>query len=472
MSNLALVEPIDLDEYEGEPLVEFTDPQADFYFAPEAYPLFVGGYGSGKSTTMTACVVSDLVTFRGADIGCYAPSYDLLKLITEPYLADYLTKANLQYTFNKSDHIFTVQGYGRIICRSLMNPERIVGYEVFRSHVDELDTLRPALASEAWKRVIARNRQKLYVYDEDGKRVLREDWEDLPEDESIYATAPNRVFAYTTPEGFLFAYERWVKGASDEYRHYSVSTYSNRKNLPAGYIENLEASYPLEYISAYLEGKFVNLTSGRVYTSYDRELNRSYDVADDTETVYVGVDFNVMYGAALAHVLRYEEDKKGNSVEQLHAIGEVHNSYDTDATIAALRDMFPNNPIHVYPDATGDRRSASNSAPNKTDIAKLKLAGFKVIVDSKNPAIRERVQCTNAVFCTGTMARRYYINDDLCPEAAAAFEQQVYDKNGQPDKTSGNDHITECGGYVCAKRYPIAHVRAGYLKPTQRRVRR
>jgi Terminase large subunit, T4likevirus-type, N-terminal len=182
-------------------LARLTPQQSAFYLADERFPLFVGGFGSGKSTTFAVRAVTDLIDFQGADIGCYAPTYDLLKLITEPFLAAKLHAAGLEFELNQSDHIFTVEDYGSLICRSLSNPDRIVGYEVFRSHVDELDTLKTEVAERSWNQVLARNRQKVYKVDDNSQRILRPNFTPTKKDPEIYEIEPNRVCGYTTPEG-------------------------------------------------------------------------------------------------------------------------------------------------------------------------------------------------------------------------------------------------------------------------------
>jgi hypothetical protein len=45
---------------------------------------------------------------------------------------------------------------------------------------------------------------------------------------------------------------------------------------------------------------------------------------------------------------------------------------------------------------------------------------------------------------------RLYVNQIKCPKFAEALERQFY-KNGEPDKRSGFDHITEAGGYAIVK---------------------
>jgi hypothetical protein len=51
--------------------------------------------------------------------------------------------------------------------------------------------------------------------------------------------------------------------------------------------------------------------------------------------------------------------------------------------------------------------------------------------------------------------RRYKVNPETCPHYVEALEKQAYDKNGEPDKTSGLDHCLDAGGYFISYRYPI-----------------
>ena len=46
---------------------------------------------------------------------------------------------------------------------------------------------------------------------------------------------------------------------------------------------------------------------------------------------------------------------------------------------------------------------------------------------------------------------RLFVNSSSCPTVANCLEQQAYDKNGEPDKKSGNDHQND------ATTYPIAY---------------
>ena len=212
---------------EEKDILELTKPQTEFINLENilenvAYKLFVAGFGSGKSTCLAASLLNDFSLssrFSRAKIGVYAPTYDLLKLISIPYIEEILFRAKISYTLNKSDFIFFLKTGEQIILRSMDNPVRIVGFETFRSHLDELDTAPKA--KEAWDKIIGRNRQKILKLDENGNRTFRKaDFDSMRkpnyikigekfkrvaigEGEYIVELHKNMVSAYTTPEGFF-----------------------------------------------------------------------------------------------------------------------------------------------------------------------------------------------------------------------------------------------------------------------------
>ena len=74
-----------------------------------------------------------------------------------------------------------------------------------------------------------------------------------------------------------------------------------------------------------------------------------------------------------------------------------------------------------------------------------------VMVNPANPAVKDRVLSMNKLIGE----RKYKVNPDTCPELVESLERQAYDKNGEPDKTSGFDHVLDATGYCIAYRYPI-----------------
>lgn len=401
--------------------VKATSPQAEFHALDCKYPLFVGGFGSGKSETMFNQAIMDASHSPDALIALYAPTYDLVKLIIAKRLTEKLDALGIAYKFNKSENVIytTSPGFGDFILRTLDNPERIVGYESYRAHVDELDTLPTKHAQEAWEKIIARNRQQPKGIDKPF----------------------NRVSAYSTPEGYSFIYNRWVKSESDMYQRVHAPTYSN-PFLPEDYIDSLRATYPAELVEAYIEGQFVNLTGGNVYSAYDRHAHNSSETIRDKETLYIGCDFNVTKQAATVYVRR-------SGGEEWHAVHELVDMYDTPEMVDIIKSKWPEHKIVIYPDASGGSRKTVNASIS--DIALLQQAGWEVRAKPSNPRVKDRVMAMNAALSKGKIR----VNYTACPTVANCLEQQAYNNNGEPDKKSGNDHQNDATTYPIAFEMPI-----------------
>ncbi len=416
--------------------LHLTAPQFDFVEAPEQFPAMVAGYGAGKSHAGIWRAIRLKLAYPEQNVAYYLPTYDLVARMLYPRFAEALQLLGLPHRINKNDNVIEIDGFGMVIARTMDSPERIVAYEVADSIADELDTLKVDKARDVWNRIIARNRQK-------------------KPDGSL-----NTVAVATTPEGFRFVYERWKKDPKPGYRLIKASTYSNAANLPDGYVDSLKSGYPANLQLAYLEGEFVNLTSGSVYPEFDRLLNGSNETIKISEPLHIGMDFNVGKMAAVVHVLRDGEP---------HAVDELTMILDTPAMIAAIKSRYEGHAIFVYPDASGNSRKSNNAS--ESDIALLRAARFTVMVAPSNPAVKDRVLAFNQMICSEAddvtnplgmemrgdkpLKRRYRVNVDTCPGLVECLEKQAYDKNGEPDKASDLDHENDAAGYFVFYRWPV-----------------
>jgi hypothetical protein len=399
--------------------LELTEPQERFLLSEAKHPAFVAGFGAGKSEVMACSALGDAAHSATALIGLYAPTFDLIRLITAPRICAKLIEQGIPHKWNKSENVVYTSWprFGDFLMRSMDNPERIVGYETYRAHVDELDTLKVERARHAWNQILARNRQR----PEGIKRPF------------------NRVSAYTTPEGFRFVYERWIKMGSTSYEVFQAPTYSN-PFLPDDYVQNLRETYPSQLIEAYIEGQFVNLTTGSVYNSYNRETNGSKETIKEGEALRMGMDFNVGNMAACVFVSRGKD---------WHCVDEISDGVDTPSVIETIAERYAGHKITIYPDASG--KNASSKGASLSDISLLRKAGHAIRAKASNPRVRDRVLSVNMAFQSG----RVFVNPDTCPETARCLEQQPYNKQGEPDKTIGLDHQNDAFGYLVSYEMPV-----------------
>lgn len=404
-------------------------PQARFLALPHKFKGFVAGFGSGKTWVGCAGLCKHSWEHPHISAGYFAPTYGQIRDIFYPTIEEVAYDWGLTTKIHLSNKEVDLYSNGiyrtTILCRSMEKPSEIVGFKIGKALIDELDVMKTDKAELAWRKIIARMR-----YNEPG--LL------------------NGIDVTTTPEGFKFVYQTFVKKLrdvpelGDMYGMVQASTFDNELNLPADYIPSLLASYPPQLINAYLRGQFVNLASGSVYPDFDRHLNHTDAVMTDHEPLHIGMDFNVMNMAAVINVIR---DGLPISVNELTGVR------DTPTMAAMLKDRYPKRTISIYPDASGQSRKSVNAS--ESDLSILRQAGFSVQVDSTNPAVKDRVLSVNGMILNSTGERRRKVNTNNCPRLTESLEQQAYDKNGEPDKTSGFDHINDAQGYFLAKKYPI-----------------
>ena len=384
---------------------------------------YVGGFGSGK--TFVGC--TDLGLFAGQNPGTvqgyFAPTYRDIRDTFWPTMDEAATLLGFTAKVKKADkEVDLYRGrsyYGTIVCRSMDDPGSIVGFKIARGLVDEIDIMAKEKAQDAWRKIIARMRL-------------------------VLPGVVNGIGVTTTPEGFRFVYDTFKRSPKRDYSMVQASTYENERYLPPDYIQSLRDTYPDELISAYLMGEFVNLTSGTVYRNYDRIRCRSSEAIKGKEPLHIGQDFNV---GAMASVVNVQRD------DGWHVVRELAGIDDTPRLIETLKAKWPEHQIYIYPDASGKSRKTVNAS--ESDLSLLRKAGFKVRAKDSNPPVKDRILAMNTAYSKGKL----WVNDTACPRFAEAQEQQAYDKNGEPDKTTGHDHHNDAEGYFAHWTMPVVKPR-------------
>jgi hypothetical protein len=415
------------------PNIQLSEPQYKFVTSDAAFKAFVAGYGGGKTFAGATELLSSLLKYPGIINGYFAPTYAQIADIFYPSISDVAERHEVTATIKESKkEVHIRQGrmfFGVIKCRSMEDPSKIVGFEIARAAVDELDTLPAKKAMDVWRKILGRCRLKC-------------------------PGLKNGISVTTTPEGFRATHKLFVSDLAEhpekraDYLLVQASTLSNKCNLSAGYIQSLYDAYPEEYVNAYIHGEFVNLTSGRIYRQFNRKKCASTQVllpADPVkrlpgDTLHIGMDFNVEKMAACILVQRNEV---------FHCVAELKKILDTPEMIRIIKSRWPGHAIYVYPDASGGSRKTENAS--QTDLALLRNAGFIVKTDNKNPSVKDRILSVNSAFEKG----RLKINDWICTETASCLEKQCYDDNGEPDKKSGHDHQNDALGYAVHGLMPV-----------------
>ncbi len=400
--------------------LEVSAPQAIFLSGLNTkFRAYVGGFGAGKTFVGSL----DLCLFAGKHPGLvqgyFAPTYRDIRDTFWPTIDEAAAIVGFRTKVKSADkEVELYRGrtyYGTIICRSMDDPGGIVGFKIARANVDEIDVLAKEKARDAWRKIIARLRL-------------------------VVPGVVNGIGVTTTPEGFRFVYDTFARAPGGDYSMVQASTYENARYLPPDYIQSLRDSYPDELISAYLMGEFVNLTSGTVYRNYNRIACRSDETLREGEPVHLGQDFNTNAMASVIFVQRGDV---------WHVVGELTGILDTPSLIETIKAKFPGRAVHIYPDASGGSHKTVNASVS--DLSLLRAAGFHVRAKDANPPVKDRILSVNTAYAKG----RLRVNDKLAPRFAEAQEQQSYDRNGEPDKSSGHDHQNDAAGYFVHWTMPV-----------------
>lgn len=380
---------------------------------------YIGGFGSGK--TFIGALDLFLFALKHPKIvqGYFGPTYTHIKDIFWPVCDEIAELLGLDVDIKKADKEVWIYKTGRligvIICRSMDNPNAIVGFKIARGMVDEIDTLPLDKSKKAWIKIIARLRL-------------------------VLPGVMNSIGVTCTPEGFLFAYKKFKKDPTASYSMVQASTYENEEYLPEDYIPSLLESYPANLVQAYVGGQFVNLQSGSVYSSFDREKNNRKWVIHPGP-IEMGNDFNVLHTCGIMAQMI-------DGV--LHVYGEYIDCLDSPTLVKSIKSDFGSALPHInsYPDASGKSRSSSNaSISDHAVISEIATIRTK----PSNPAIKDRTMSVNKAFEMGLLT----IDVDACPVITEALEQQAYDRNGLPDKSQGFDHPCDALGYMVYWHFPI-----------------
>lgn len=385
------------------------------------------GYGAGKTRALCAKAVMLAAANQGFIGAVMEPTGPLIRDIWQNDFDDFLEFYDIPYTFRASplpEYMLHLPGGDtKILCRSFENWSRIIGLNLAWVLADEIDTVAPSIANKAFPKILGRLR----------------------------AGNVRQFAAASTPEGFRWMWNTFgsdeAKARSD--RHLIKMRTADNPHLPPDFIERLEANYDSNLLRAYLDGEFVNLTTGQVYDRFDRAKHIISELPDtNREPLRVGVDFNVGNMSAVIAV------RLGGS---LIVIDEISGAHDTDAMAQEINRRYPERRIYVYPDASGGNRSTNAT---QTDIAILESYGMSNQSPRANPPVRDRVAAVQALLENGKGQVRLTIHQ-RCKRLIECIELQSYNDKGEPDKDAGFDHMNDALGYLVWREFNPLHARAG-----------
>lgn len=392
--------------------------QKKWWDLPNFYRLLVAGFGAGK--TYIGALRALWLSSENAPIpGQYvSPTYPLAKKTILITLQEIMERSEIQYRFHKTDHQFFIHNWnGQIWIGSGEDPDSLRGPNLAWAGIDE---------------PFIQNRQ---VFDIMISRVRHPD------------TIQKEIFMTGTPEELNWGHEVAMNDAGKYDLGLVFGSTRDNIYLPDTYVETMLSAFTEEQVKAFIDGKFVPLTAGRVCKQFDRDRHvvKHPDLErilkEEKIPIEAGVDFNVDYMTAELYF-----DISGH----IHYFDEIRLSNADTFELADEMGRRKNGTyLKCYPDATGKARKTSAT---KSDHQILRDAGFGVISHVSNPPVKERVNAFNRLLKDD----RITIEPGKCPELVADCERMKW-KRGDLDKVSdpARTHAFDAASYPVEYKHPL-----------------
>lgn len=257
----------------------------------------------------------------------------------------------------------------------------------------------------------------------------------------------------TTPKGKSnWTYDLYnMQDQNKEWKSWTFTT------LEAGFvdpeeIEQARSEMSLKQFRQEFEASF-ETTESRVAWAFNRDKNiAELPEGLDYRTIHVGGDFNI--APITACIFIRDEDT-------LYCVDEIqmHNS-NTQEMADEIKNRYPKSKVFFYPDPSGSARKTS--ANGQTDHSILQNAGFVVKAPRKHDPIRDRINATNARFCSADGIRRLFISKS-CKYTIESMEKynfrentQVPEKGGKQDFSHQFDALSYCVAFLFPLRREVA----------------
>jgi len=374
------------------PVDSFTEAQKAFFYSFVRNVFFCGGFGSGK--TFVACNKGIFLSQIHAGLPgiIVSPTFRMMNITVLPTMFDdVLDPMGIAHLckWRSSDKILTLPWGSTIIFASAEKPDRLRGPNLCWGIMDEATIFDKFNA--AYVSVNTRLRHpKATRFPETGKPLFH-------------------LGITGTPEGRLDeVYERFIGGPErdeqrERWRHSTQTIQSasmDNPGLDQSFIDELFNIVSEDMRDAHIFGKYIDLSAGRAYYSFNEQQNvRSEAKYDPTLPLRVSFDFNVDPMLCTIHQVR--GSRLVMTIDEIH----LRRSNTPNVCREIIKRYGRNGLDHrgriiIYGDATGGRTTADRS---DYDVILEYLGNYFGLdrlqkkVPNVNPSHQRRLHSVNAM---------------------------------------------------------------------------
>ena len=381
--------------------------QLRFHECRSRFKGFSGPVGSGKSNALAQEAIRLAVVNAGLLGLVGAPTYPMLRDVTERAVLDVLEHNEIPHEFQKSERLLTLTELGsEIIFRTMEEPERLVGTNLAWFGVDELTYCR----QDSFHRLQARLRH--------------------PHAKELCG------FGVWTPNGFDWVYDKFI-GASAKPGYTAIlANPGENTHLPGDFYDRLVESYDERFAKQEVYGEYLSLTSGSAYYAFARELNVQDVKYNPALPICWSLDFNIdPMCSVISQIDTQTKPENSNwflagppqDEETVKTISVLDEIWISGGTTPNACEEFLNRVeqitndqasvhVRIYGDASGSaRQTASVGATSDWEMVKRILGNHPhikptFILKRSNPPVRDRINAMNAALCNHNHERRLLIH--------------------------------------------------------------
>ena len=406
------------------------------------YVFLIGGFGAGKSMTdVMLCLFLYSCYVRSPEpitIGILGVTIKLLKQTVLADLERAFDAAGIPYRDNSQAGTLTV-GQITFVYLAMQDPDDIYAFNFHAAICDEIDEV----PSDRVKKIVTAIQERcraMIPASVNGHMRAREPF----------------IFFSTTAQGLGGTYM-----LTEEFKKNKVpfaiirARTADNPYLAPGQLKLLRKLYTPEEAEAFLEGKFVNLSTGRVYAEFNpskhvympfpvqpgiRHVSEEGHISfEGGDVIYVGQDFNSGYNAAVILIER---------AGVIHVITGHHWDYVGQGAVK-LRELYPNNRIVLIPDANGKEIMAGFTE-------EFEEQNIEIFWNNVNPSVTERITGVNKAFRMGKLViHQPATTNEAMDRVIMCLQTRDFDDNGKPRKGKGPNAVDHWGD---ALEYGVWHI--------------
>lgn len=432
---------------------------------PDAALLFTGGWGSGKTMTLTAKMLKLSAINHPLPVIWIVPKYDHITRVILPQLQDIDEKADQywflapdQFHYHKTEHILTWDGGGPIWFVSADHPESIAGPNVAAAGVDEPGQID----EQAWRNTVARVRH--------ARAVLRQ------------------TVAAGTPEDLDWMQDLFFDPERPErYRTYRMSTRDNAELLERhpDYLDQVMENATEAQIASYVEGYQSPLSGAPAYPTFEEARHWTEAIPGPNPALPLRLTFDFNVNPMVCLIGQIVTGTAGPELQIVDAV-VLYGGSTVDQTCDEILKRYPfwQAGIVIYGDASGRNRTVTNLRGNYAIIEdrlkamvptvddglsdRVGVMRQKPLIENKvplgNPAVASRLGAVNRLLKDANDRTRLWIRKTLPAKRATTRElvrslQRTRKKDGTDDldKPPGETitHAADALGYLVAVEFPV-----------------